>query len=142
MCSPTVFSGREAAGGASGGIFNGVQKEDRQFGYEPRDGSCTACRSMKPSPGSTTRAVSFQFQLGAPRWWQRLLEQRGLVRILLIFSIAAVTLSAMLGPCNREAISGLVPLRGDGRPTLQFLQIPEEGDGFATSKLELSASRG
>ena len=42
VCSPTVFSGREAAGGASGGIFNGVQKEDRQFGYEPRDGSCTA----------------------------------------------------------------------------------------------------
>ena len=68
VCSPTVFSGREAAGGASGGVFNGVQKEVRQFGYEPRDGSCTACRSMKPSPGSTTRAVSFQFQLGAPRW--------------------------------------------------------------------------
>ena len=42
VCSPTVFSGREAAGGASGGIFNGVQKEDRQFGYEPRDGSCAA----------------------------------------------------------------------------------------------------
>ncbi|CAK9061972.1 Putative vacuolar membrane protein (Fragment) [Durusdinium trenchii] len=32
----------EAAGGASGGVFNGVQKEVRQFGYEPRDGSCTA----------------------------------------------------------------------------------------------------
>ena len=25
-------------------------------------------QSMKPSPGSTARAVSFQFQLGAPRW--------------------------------------------------------------------------
>ena len=141
VCSPTVFSGREAAGAASGGVFNGVQKEDRQFGYEPRDGSCTASEHEAFS-GIHHPGGQFPVPIRCTEVVTAIATAAGSGSDLAHFlhrschpvrNAWALQPQGDLWPC---------PLRGDGRPTLQFLQIPKEGDGFATSKLELSASRG